>query len=387
MSESKQPTAVKMGLPISNAKLGMWLFLGTEIMFFTAFIGSYIVLRFGSQGWPTSPDVTHINVWLGMTNTFVLIVSSYFVVLAHDAMAKKDYAAVRKNLLITLMLAIAFLGIKAYEYNGKFTHGIVPGQIPENHQQAIQKVTSQLESVVRKRFALYTGDGVVAAVAADQDSTSDDQQQDNKESQSDSTNLDGAVIPEIPAVEVDEVKDLATVSGKIGIFASNEDTDPKYADLKKSAAHDLRLYARWKNLREHVVNDASMTKIPDATSKAYVQAQASLPPGDKLPVLTLDEVKQELAELKADKAFGQAVSEGVTDPQVIVYGNLFASVYFLMTGFHALHVIVGIILFMIPLLIGSRLTDRWSNWVECSGLYWHFVDLVWIFLFPLLYLL
>ena len=130
-----------------------------------------------------------------------------------------------------------------------------------------------------------------------------------------------------------------------------------------------------------------MTKIPDATSKAYVQAQASLPPGDKLPVLTLDEVKRELAELKADKAFGQAVSEGVTDPQVIVYGNLFASVYFLMTGFHALHVIVGIILFMIPLLIGSRLTDRWSNWVECSGLYWHFVDLVWIFLFPLLYLL
>ena len=71
-----------MGLPISNAKLGMWLFLGTEIMFFTAFIGAYIVLRFGSKGWPESPELTHINVWLGATNTFVLIVSSYFVVLA-----------------------------------------------------------------------------------------------------------------------------------------------------------------------------------------------------------------------------------------------------------------------------------------------------------------
>ena len=70
---------LKMGLPIPNSKLGMWLFLGTEIMFFTAFIGSYIVLRMGSQGWPTSPEVTHISIKAGGINTFVLIVSSYFV--------------------------------------------------------------------------------------------------------------------------------------------------------------------------------------------------------------------------------------------------------------------------------------------------------------------
>ena len=44
-----------MGIPIPNSKLGMWLFLGTEIMFFTAFIGTYIVLYFGSPGWPTVP--------------------------------------------------------------------------------------------------------------------------------------------------------------------------------------------------------------------------------------------------------------------------------------------------------------------------------------------
>ncbi|MCH7990701.1 MAG: hypothetical protein IID46_16295, partial [Planctomycetes bacterium] len=42
------PSVVKMGIPIPNSKLGMWLFLGTEIMFFTAFIGAYIVLRIGS---------------------------------------------------------------------------------------------------------------------------------------------------------------------------------------------------------------------------------------------------------------------------------------------------------------------------------------------------
>ena len=71
-----------MGIPIPNSKLGLWLFLGTEIMFFTAFIGSYIVLRLGSPGWPTSYDDTHISVVFGGINTFVLIVSSYCVVIA-----------------------------------------------------------------------------------------------------------------------------------------------------------------------------------------------------------------------------------------------------------------------------------------------------------------
>ncbi|MEP3482531.1 MAG: cytochrome c oxidase subunit 3 [Fuerstiella sp.] len=389
MSESEQPAHVKMGLPISNAKLGMWLFLGTEIMFFTAFIGSYIVLRFGSKGWPESPELTHINVWLGATNTFVLIVSSYFVVLAHEAMSKKDYSAVRKNLLITLVLAFVFLGIKAYEYNGKFTHGILPGQIAENSKQAMVKVDRQLKLLVRERFELYTGDGIVPELeaATDIDQASADQDASSDSEASEVTADAEQQVPEVPAVDVPEVRDLANVSSQIGIFASAEDTDPKYAELKKSAADDLRLYDRWKNLHNHVVNDVSLVEVPAATGEDYVKALAALSAGEKLAPLNLDEVKAELQDLKSDKAFGAAVSDAVLDPQIIVYGNLFASVYFLMTGFHALHVIIGIILFAIPLMLGSRLTDGWSDWVESSGLYWHFVDLVWIFLFPLLYLL
>lgn len=92
MSHTAKPTALKMGIPIPNSKLGLWLFLGTEIMFFTAFIGSYIVLRLGSRGWPTDTHDTHINVILGGLNTFVLIVSSYLVVVAHEAMAQKNFA-------------------------------------------------------------------------------------------------------------------------------------------------------------------------------------------------------------------------------------------------------------------------------------------------------
>ena len=115
MSHTTQPTALKMGIPIPNSKLGMWLFLGTEIMFFTAFIGSYIVLRIGSPGWPTDYNDTHINVIAGGINTFVLIVSSYCVVVAHEAMALRNFARARKFLWATLILAVVFLGIKSVE--------------------------------------------------------------------------------------------------------------------------------------------------------------------------------------------------------------------------------------------------------------------------------
>lgn len=71
-------------------------------------------------------------------------------------------------------------------------------------------------------------------------------------------------------------------------------------------------------------------------------------------------------------------------PIVIPGGNMWASTYFTLTGFHAIHVIVGLIFF--ALLIPVRFTAANCGTIENIGLYWHFVDLVWIFLFPLLYL-
>src|SRR5262249_54004628 len=74
-----------MGLPLPHGKVAMWLFLVTEIMFFTALIGTYIVLRHGTPSnspfkWPT-PHQVHLIEWIGALNTFVLICSSFTVVL------------------------------------------------------------------------------------------------------------------------------------------------------------------------------------------------------------------------------------------------------------------------------------------------------------------
>jgi hypothetical protein len=106
----------------------MWLFLVTEIMFFTGLIGTYIVLRNGSRFW-TTPHMVHLEEYLGAINTFVLICSSLTVVLAHSAISKGDTKMCLYYILITLALGGVFLGIKAVEYAAKFDHHILPGQI------------------------------------------------------------------------------------------------------------------------------------------------------------------------------------------------------------------------------------------------------------------
>ncbi|MGE5715552.1 MAG: cytochrome c oxidase subunit 3 family protein, partial [Acidobacteriota bacterium] len=72
-----------------------------------------------------------------------------------------------------------------------------------------------------------------------------------------------------------------------------------------------------------------------------------------------------------------------------VHAQLFFSLYFLMTGLHALHMIVGIVLvsYVAKRAAAGAYTPSNHNFLEGTGLYWHFVDLVWIFLFPLLYLI
>lgn len=72
-----------------------------------------------------------------------------------------------------------------------------------------------------------------------------------------------------------------------------------------------------------------------------------------------------------------------------VHAQLFYSLYFVMTGLHAVHMIVGLGILGVLFWMAwrGRFTKAYHTPVEISGLYWHFVDIVWIFLFPLLYLI
>ncbi len=103
-----------------NAKLGIWLFLASEVMLFGALFSGYILLRVGADPgtWPRGL----LNIPIGTFNTAVLITSSVTVVLSWAALKMNNFARFKKVQAITLLCALGFLSIKSYEYSAKFKH-------------------------------------------------------------------------------------------------------------------------------------------------------------------------------------------------------------------------------------------------------------------------
>jgi len=282
----------------------MWLFLSTEIMFFAALLGSYVVLRFGAAVWP-KPHHVHLSEPIGAFNTFVLICSSVTIVLALEAARANRTGLAKAWMVLTFVLGTLFLGVKAYEYQAKFSHGIYPWA-PRGR--------------IHERPDLYYGSAVRARL------------------------------------------------GEAAMIERLQQLDERPADSLSPEEASAR--TRLQQVRKMVAS-------PD--QQAFDLA------------VVADQVMPLPAEGAAHGAGHGGSGHGLNDtfpwlklPIVIPGGSMWASTYFLLTGFHAIHVIVGLIVFAV--LLGLRLDAKRSGMIENAGLYWHFVDLVWIFLFPLLYL-
>ena len=300
------------GLPLTNGKLIIWLFLSTEIMFFAGLIGTYIVLRFGAPTWPKPHDV-HLSEPIGAFNTFVLICSSVTIVLAFEAAKANQVRLAKIWIFATFVLGSVFLGVKGWEYQAKFSHGIYPWK---GHSLIYERPNLYYAQAVRDRLA----------------------------------------NPEV-AAQIQELK-AAT------------DLDPADAAALKDLEQIQTIVTKSQGQDPNAQNPATLTTevadkiMPVSTAAGHGSAQGEA--GEEHPVGLNDRFPW----LKL--------------PILIPGGNMWASTYFLLTGFHAIHVLVGLIVF--ALMLPMRLDYHRAGMVENTGLYWHFVDLVWIFLFPLLYL-
>lgn len=107
-----------------NAKLGVWLFLASEVMLFGALFSSYVLLRVGTPEWPHGS--TLLNVPLATVNTVVLITSSVTMVMSWASLMMKDLKKYKIYMGSTVLLGLVFLIVKAFEYSAKFSHGIYP---------------------------------------------------------------------------------------------------------------------------------------------------------------------------------------------------------------------------------------------------------------------
>jgi cytochrome c oxidase subunit 3 len=259
-----------------NAKIGIWLFLASEVMLFGALFSSYVLLRVGSDpgAWPHGL----LNIPIGTFNTTVLILSSVTVVLSWAALKVGDFKRYRRFQSITLLCALGFLGIKSYEYNEKFTHY-------EVWKKDGDRVTGHLEIEGGHHFLT----------------------------------LDKLTKRGVQSIKILPDQFHYTVPSRI------------QAEEKKAG-----------HVKPH------------------------------------EPVEIKLSDIRRFSAF------------VPGHSTYFA-VYFTLTALHALHVLGGALVIGYIWGPGAKMwktnPERYINRVEVSGLFWHFVDLVWIFLFPVLYLL
>jgi heme/copper-type cytochrome/quinol oxidase subunit 3 len=117
-------TEVRPDTGLTNPKLGIWLFLASEVMLFGSLFSSYVLLRTGAVSWPVQSEV--LSVPLATLNTVVLISSSITMVLAWAALKNNSLARYRLFMGLTLLCGAIFLGVKGIEYGEKFSHGLYP---------------------------------------------------------------------------------------------------------------------------------------------------------------------------------------------------------------------------------------------------------------------
>jgi len=267
---------VSHGDPTAPGKIAIWLFLASEIMFFIAILGTYIILRSGSPEL-FSQHAAVLSKALAGVNTVVLIFSSLTMALAVDASQKGDRKRTIVCLCLTLLCAFGFMGIKAKEYYDKAVH------------HTFQVVDQSSPTGV------FVYDGHVHKHA-------------------DKWMVTGVRMP-----------------------------------MQEHGQFDI-----------HLASEESIKEARDAKT------------GQKL---------------------GEEVKDREIDPKTVTndinYGpwkSIFYACYFALTGVHGIHVIGGIVPLSL-LLIQALRGKLFPAHTEYTGLYWHFVDLVWIFLFPLLYLI
>jgi cytochrome c oxidase subunit III len=153
----RPPFPAEPGAGVYSSKLGMWVFLASDVMFFTALIGSYIVLRFGMTDAWAAPGAV-LNVPLTGINTFLLICSSVSMVKAYAAIADGKKYFLRKVpgktlqdgglkfwLLVTIICGAAFVGVQVYEYIKLVEHGFTPTGFREGSLLAEHAVTDPVK--------------------------------------------------------------------------------------------------------------------------------------------------------------------------------------------------------------------------------------------------
>jgi heme/copper-type cytochrome/quinol oxidase subunit 3 len=117
----KPIATTRSAMNIPTGRLAVWWVLVSEIVIFGGLLASYVMNRLAHDDWAVQAAYT--NTWIGAFNTFVLLTSSLFAVLAHQAAEKGDGPKAARLLWYTIGGGAVFLGVKAFEWTTEIQHG------------------------------------------------------------------------------------------------------------------------------------------------------------------------------------------------------------------------------------------------------------------------
>ena len=109
---------------LTNGRIGLWLFLASELMLFAGLYAGYLLLRTGTPDWPSGRELLQVE--MAGLNTVVLLAASWTMWRAVRAIGRDDYYACRGHLLSSFLLGAVFVGVKLTEYRMKWADGLVP---------------------------------------------------------------------------------------------------------------------------------------------------------------------------------------------------------------------------------------------------------------------
>ena len=117
-------TEIRPDTGLTNPKLGIWLFLASEVMLFGSLFSAYALLRMGAPTWPDQSAT--LSVPLASLNTLILISSSVTMVMAWASLKRASLSGYRLYMGLTLLGGLLFLVVKVIEYGDKFSHHLYP---------------------------------------------------------------------------------------------------------------------------------------------------------------------------------------------------------------------------------------------------------------------
>ncbi len=366
-----------------NGKAGIWLFLASEVMLFGALFSAYVLLRVGAE--PGTWSMGLMNQWVGAFNTLILIASSATIVMAWVCLKLNDWKGFRKWKWATVIFAFTFLVVKwSYEWPAKFTHYDVTFVTEESASKVYTDVLgpefSETQSKIwQERFDPLKKDQEKSPLA----------QVKLKDKP-----LDGHIVGYINSDGVEhEVGAAWGIPFWSHAFAWRHDRK----NIEKEKDKSIRYGEDGRPVyKEGHFRDTFRDK--DIKAIIFVPAHGTWDREEK----HAGSGAVKYAEAKHDA--GHAHSEGHGHTITIAREDIsrlssyepahstFFATYYTLTGLHALHVLGGILVMLYHLLpVSRRVYEKnpvqFTNRIEITGLFWHFVDLVWIFLFPILYLL